>query len=202
MGEPTQRESTLDVTYRPLTADRWNDLETLFGKRGACGGCWCMWWRLKRSEFERQKGEPNREALHALVTSGQVLGLLAYADGAPVGWCAVAPRHSLPALDRSRILKRVDDQPVWSVNCFFVARPYRRRGLTVALLQAAVAHAAEAGAQVIEGYPIAPRNPDMPDVFAWTGMLSTFQRAGFVEVARRSETRPIMRYAVDWWRHR
>jgi GNAT superfamily N-acetyltransferase len=202
MGGSTSGESTQDISYHPLTAERWADLETLFGKRGACGGCWCMWWRLKRSDFDRQKGEVNREALHGLVSDGQVPGILAYVDGAPVGWCAVAPRDTLPALDRSRILKRIDDQPVWSVNCFFVARPYRRRGMTVGLLRAAVAYAAEEGAQIVEGYPVVPRNPSMPDVFAWTGMLSAFQQAGFVEVARRSETRPIVRYAVDWWRHR
>jgi hypothetical protein len=74
--------------------------------------------------------------------------------------------------------------------------------MTVGLLRAAVAYAVEEGAQIVEGYPVVPRNPSMPDVFAWTGMLSAFQQAGFVEVARRSETRPIVRYAVDWWRHR
>lgn len=195
-GEPAQEASMLDVAYQPLTAERWVDLETLFGKRGACGGCWCMWWRLKRSDFNRQKGEANREALHSLVAGGQVPGILSFVDDVPVGWCGIAPRATLPALDRSRILKRVDDQPVWSVNCFFVARPFRRRGLTAGLLRAAVAYAATEAAQIVEGYPVMPRNPAMPDVFAWTGMLSAFQQTGFVEVARRSETRPIVRYAI------
>jgi GNAT superfamily N-acetyltransferase len=202
MNKHTTIEEATRISYLPVTAGRWDDLETLFGARGACGGCWCMWWRLKRSDFEQQKGEANREALHALVSAGHVPGILAYVDGVPVGWCAIAPRDALLALDRSRILKRVDDQPVWSVNCFYVARRYRRRGMTVGLLRAAVSFAAERGAQIVEGYPVAPRNPTMPDVFAWTGMLSTFQQAGFVEVARRSETRPIVRYSVDWWRHR
>lgn len=194
MHEP--QDSPLDIGYRPLTPERWDDLQLLFGPRGACGGCWCMWWRLKRTDFDRQKGEVNREALRTLVAAGQTLGILAYVDGVPVGWCGIAPRETLPALDRSRILERVDDRPVWSVNCFFVARAYRRRGMTVGLLRAAIAYAAAQGAQIVEGYPVAPRSPTMPDVFAWTGMLSAFQQAGFVEVARRSETRPIMRYAI------
>ena len=182
--------------YRPLTPDRWDDLAALFGPRGACGGCWCMVWRLTRAEFERQKGGANREELHALVETGPAPGVLAYVDGAARGWCGIAPRETLPALSRSRILKPVDDLPVWSINCFFVSRPYRRRGLTVGLLRAAVAHAAAGGAHTVEGYPVAPRGAEMPAVFAWTGTLSTFLAAGFVEVARRSETRPIMRYTI------
>jgi GNAT superfamily N-acetyltransferase len=196
MDRGTTAEDAPKVAYHSLTTDRWTDLETLFGVRGACGGCWCMWWRLKRSDFDRQKGEANREALHALVMAGQPLGVLTYVDGVPVGWCGVAPRETLPALDRSRILKRIDDQLVWSVNCFFVARQFRRRGLTAGLLRAAVAYAASEGARMVEGYPVDPHNPAMPDVFAWTGLLSAFEEAGFLEVARRSETRPIMRYTI------
>src|SRR5262245_35279344 len=120
----------------PVTAERWPDIETLFGARGACGGCWCMLWRLTRQEFERQKGETNRRALGALVESGLVPGLLGYAGGRPAAWCAVAPRADYPALERSRILARVDDEPVWSVSCLFVARAYRRQGLTVRMLEA------------------------------------------------------------------
>jgi GNAT superfamily N-acetyltransferase len=196
MDRHTPVEDPPDIAYHPLAPDRWDDLETLFGQRGACGGCWCMWWRSKRSDFDRAKGEGNREAFHALVSARQALGILAYVDGVPVGWCGIAPRETLPALERSRVLKRVDDQPVWSVNCFFVARPFRRRGLTAGLLRAAVAYAAAEGAQLVEGYPVAPRNSTMPDVFAWTGLLSAFEGAGFVEVARRSETRPIVRHTI------
>lgn len=182
--------------FQPVTPDRWPDLERLFGPRGACAGCWCMWWRLKRSEFEQQKGEGNRQAMRQIVESGQVPGILAYADGQPVGWCSVAPREHFPALDRSRILKRVDDEPVWSVACFFVAKPFRGRGITVALLRAAVDYAKGHGARIVEGYPVEPKEGRSPDAFVWTGLASTFRRAGFVEVLRRSETRPIMRISI------
>ena len=186
----------LDLAIHPASADRWADLEALFGERGACGGCWCMTWRLTRSEFERQKGTQNRRALKELVDSGAEPGLLGYLSDQPVAWCAIAPRADYTVLERSRVLKRVDEQPVWSVSCLFVARPYRRRGLTVRMLTAAVRHAARHGATIVEGYPVEPHSANMPAVFAWTGLPSAFRQAGFSEVLRRSPTRPIMRYVI------
>jgi GNAT superfamily N-acetyltransferase len=156
-----------------------------------------MYWRLSRSQFDAQQGELNRISLHALVDSGRKTGILAYDDGNPVGWCSIAPREEFPTLARSRVLKPVDDQPVWSVVCFFVARKERRKGLTVELLKAAVEYAALQGARIVEGYPVAPKEGKSPDVFVYTGLLSAFQKAGFIEVARRSATRPIMRYKIE-----
>src|SRR6185312_8724909 len=150
---------TSELSFHPLTTERWADLETLFGPRGACGGCWCMTWRLTRSEYERNKGESNRLAFRTIVESGVPIGLLAYCEREPVGWCAIAPRESFPTLDRSRILKRIDDEPVWSVVCFFVKRGYRRSGVSTRLLRAAVDFACERGAQIVEGYPVEPRTP-------------------------------------------
>ena len=180
----------------PLTAGRWDDLERLFGARGACGGCWCMAWRLARSAFVSGKGAGNRAALKALASATPSPGVLAYVDGEPAGWCAIAPREAYPVLARSRVLKPVDEAPVWSVSCFFVARAYRRCGLSSLMLRAAVAYAASCGARIVEGYPVAPRSGTLPDVFVWTGLPGTFEAAGFKEVARRSRTRPIMRRRV------
>jgi GNAT superfamily N-acetyltransferase len=168
----------------------------LFGPRGACGGCWCMYWRLPRTQFTAQKGEGTKRAFQHVVESGEIVGLLAYAKGQPVGWCAIAPRENYPVLERSRILKRVDEAPVWSVVCFFVSKEFRGKGMTTALLRGAVDYARQQGARIIEGYPIEPKNPRIPAAFAWTGLASAFRQAGFVEVLRRSETRPIMRYMV------
>ena len=182
----------MTVEFQVLTPDRWADLEALFGPRGACAGCWEMWWRRPRSEFEREKGEGNRAAFRALVESGVVPGILAYVDGQPAGWCAVQPREAYPSLARSRTLQPVDDQPVWSVTCFFVARAHRHQGLTVRLLEQAVAHAAASGARIVEGYPVEPKTGNMPDAWAWNGTAATFRHAGFEEVVRRSPTRPIM----------
>jgi GNAT superfamily N-acetyltransferase len=177
----------------PLTPDRWSDFEELFGARGACGGCWCMWWRRKRSEFEKHKGAGNRRAMKKIVESGEVPGLLAYLDGRPVAWCALAPRETYPVLEGSRVLAPVDSRPVWSVVCLFVARPWRRKGVSAQLLRAAARYAFQHGARIVEGYPVEPKKGTIPDAFAWTGLPSAFQTAGFVEVARRSPTRPIMR---------
>src|SRR5512146_2128211 len=96
------------IRFHAATPDRWHDIEALFGKRGACAGCWCMWWRLSRSEWNRSKGERNRRAFGNLVRSGAEPGVLAYADGKPVGWCAIAPRQDYSALERSRILRPVE----------------------------------------------------------------------------------------------
>jgi GNAT superfamily N-acetyltransferase len=191
----TTRRQTFRFETVPLTAERWPQLEALFGPRGGCAGCWCMWWRVARAEWERQKGQGNREAFRRIVAAGAMPGLLAYAEGRPVGWCALAPRTEYPVLARSRVLKPVDDRPVWSVTCFLVARPWRRRGVNTALLEAAVDFARANGALIVEGYPIdAAKN--QPDAFVFTGLLSAFRRAGFKEILRRSSRRPIMRRLI------
>ena len=192
-----QQKSLAELEFHPLTPDRWSDFEQLFGERGACGGCWCMWWRLKGSEFEQQKGEGNRRAIKAIVDSGEVPGILAYAEDGPVGWCSVAPRDHFSRLGRSRILKPIDDKPVWSIACFFVEKGFRNRGLSVQLIVAAVEYAERHGARVVEGYPVEPKKDRMSPTFVWTGLASAFKKAGFVECARRSETRPIMRFYCE-----
>jgi len=155
-----------------------------------------MWWRLDRKTFDAGKGAKNRRAMKKVVDSGEVPGILIYRGGVPIGWCALAPRERYPRLARSRVLAPVDERPVWSVVCFFVAKPWRRRGITRALLEAAVAWAGEHGARIVEGYPVVARRGAMPDAFAYTGLPGAFERAGFREVARRSETRPIMRREI------
>lgn len=193
---PSAPTALLKIDCHPVTPERWRDVEALFGRRGATGGCWCMWWRLRRAQFNAAKGDGNKQALQRLVESGAVSGLLAYVDDRPVGWCAIAPRNHYPVLERSRVLQRVDDQPIWSVVCFFVSRPFRNKGVTAALLRAALAYAKQQGATVVEGYPVEPKAGRTADVFVYTGVASTFLKAGFVEVLRRSETRPIMRYEI------
>ncbi len=186
----------MQLAFYALTGDRWKDFETLFGERGACGGCWCMWFRLKRSEFEKQKGDRNKKAMKSMVESGNIPGILAYDGKLAVGWCCVAPREHFGALQRSRILKPLDDQPVWSVVCFFTLKNYRNTGITQALLKAAIDYVKKQGGKIVEGYPVEPKKDRMPDVFAYHGLASTFRKVSFVECERRSETRPIMRYYI------
>ncbi len=187
----------LDLKFYPLAPDRWKDLENLFGERGACGGCWCMWWRLPRSQFERQKGNKNKLALKKIIKSGEVPGILAYTGGKPIAWCSVGPRETFPVLERSRTLKRIDDKPVWSIVCLFVAKPERNKGVSIKILRAAVDYAKKNGAKIVEGYPLEPKKGRYPDAFIYTGHVSAFQKAGFVEVHRPSPTRPIMRYFIE-----
>lgn len=187
------RAATPTLTFAALTAERWPDLVRLFGPRGGCAGCWCMVWRLRKAEYERGKGDGNRAAFREIVRAGPPPGILAYANGEAIGWCAVAPRAVYVQLGRSRVLKPIDDEPVWSVSCLFVMRGYRRRGVSVALLRAAAELAARQGAQIVEGYPVEPSSEQMADVFAWTGTVAAFRAAGYDEVARGSPKRPIMR---------
>jgi GNAT superfamily N-acetyltransferase len=183
----------------PLTAARWDDFTALFGTNGACGGCWCMWFRASRPEYRagtRNGGAGNRKAMKQIVAGAAIPpGLLAYDRKTAVGWCALAPRAEYTRLARSRILKPVDDRPVWAVSCFFVAKSHRRRGVTVALLKAADDFAKKHGATLLEGYPVDPGR-DQPDAFAFPGLAGAFEKAGYREVARRSPSRPIMRRMV------
>ena len=151
-----------------------------------------MTWRLTRSAFEQGKGDGNRRAFRRIVNSGAEPGMLAYADGQPVGWCSVAPRGEFSFLERSRVLAPVDDQPVWSITCLFIAKGWRRRGLSTSLIRAACEHARSHGARGVEAYPLALQK-ETPAAFAWTGVASAFQKAGFRVAAQRSPNRPIMR---------
>jgi GNAT superfamily N-acetyltransferase len=130
--------------------------------------------------------------MRSLVDAGEVPGLLAYADGVIAGWCSVAPRSRLPGLQYRQALQAIDDQPVWSIVCFFVAREFRRHGLMSELLRAALRFAREHGASIVEAYPKEVLSVELASGFR--GFVSTLGRAGFVEVARRSSGEPIMRY--------
>ncbi len=185
------------IVFKPATKDLWNDLEELFGTHGAYGGCWCMWWRVKRLEFEKHAGEGNRKALKKIVDSGTVPGILAYFDCRPVAWCSVAPREQFPVLDRSPVLKRFDNKPVWSIVCFFISKPFRRKGLNLILIKGALDYARKKGAKIAESYPLDKESSKNTSTDAFTGFAKTFYRAGFKEVIRRSEKRPILRYYID-----
>jgi GNAT superfamily N-acetyltransferase len=185
-----------NFTFKPLTKETWKAFERLFGPKGACGGCWCMTWRLTKSEYESSKAEGNRKKMHKLAGKGEAIGILAFDEDVAVGWCAVAPREKYVRLEKSRALRPVDAEAVWSVSCFFISKGHRGKGLSVRLLKETISYAASLGAKIIEGYPVEPKNKRMPDVFAWTGIHSSFIKAGFVEAKRHSPSRPIVRFYV------
>ncbi|MFA7418678.1 MAG: GNAT family N-acetyltransferase [Melioribacteraceae bacterium] len=182
------------LTYKPLTTKNWKDFETLFGDRGACGGCWCMAWRLKSSQFEKQKGSGNKKAMRNLVEAKEQIGIIAYVGKIPVGWCSFAPREKYLRLEKSKVLAPIDDVPVWSITCFFMAKEYRKKGISTELLKSVVEFCKKKKVKILEGYPTVPYSNSIPAAFAWTGIPSAFAKAGFVEATRRSKTRPIMRY--------
>lgn len=185
------------IEVHPLTPERWPDFERVIGPNGAMDGCWCMWWRRTGEQYRSGRGEGNKAAMRGIVESGREPGLLAYVNGEPAGWCAVAPRDEYPRVRRSPVVKPIDDQPAWAITCFFTRREYRAQGLGRILLQHAVKFAAEHGAQIVEGYPVAPpEGGRVPATEAFRGLASTFADAGFETVAQRKEARPIMRYVV------
>ncbi len=184
------------LTCKPATPARWKDLEALFEGNGVCRGCWCMWNRLPSAEYRAGYGAGNKKAMKALVKSGKTPGILAYDGKTPVGWAAVGPRPGYRRLDTSRVLKPVDEKPVWSAPCFYTAKEARGKGVTVALLKAAAAHAKRKGAKLVEGYPVDTRGKKAPAAFVWWGLAPAFKKAGFKEVLRRSKNRPIMRKAL------
>ena len=180
----------MKLTIRPLTPDLWPALEDLFGKKkGACNGCWCMYWRIGAA-YRKRPREKNRAAFRRIVRDGPPPGLLAFDGDVAVGWCQLTPRDALPWLDREWRLRRVDDVPVWSLSCFYVRIGYRKRGVTAALIAAAVKAAKRAKAPYLEAYPL---DADKTPSTSSTGYASTFARAGFKTVGCHFPPRPIMR---------
>ncbi len=183
-----------EIKFKPLNTKTWNDFVELFGEHGACGGCWCMSWRLKPSDFKKHKGAGNKRAMKRLVDNKEQIGIIAYLNKKPIGWCAVAPREKSIRLENSKVLAKIDDEKVWSVTCFFIRKEFRRKGLSTELLQAVIDFCRKKKVKILEGYPSVPYNTNIPAAFAWTGIPSAFEKAGFTEAARRSKSRPIMRY--------
>ena len=181
------------LSYKPVTEKNWKDFETLFGAVGACAGCWCMHWKLKRSEFMQSKSEGNKKKQRKIVQSGIKPGILLYKDGEAIGWCAVEPRTAYPVMAKSKVMRPMDEREVWSVSCFFIRKDHRKKGLSVQLLEFVKEYCKKKKAQIIEGYPYDIKKMTAPP-FVWTGLSNAFLKAGFKEVARHSPTRPIMRF--------
>jgi GNAT superfamily N-acetyltransferase len=183
-------ETSIKITVRPLTPDLWHALEDLIGQQGPASRCWCMYWRIG-SAYHKRPAEANKAALCELVNEGTPPGLLAFEGDLAVGWCQLTPRSDLPWMDRTRGLERVDDLPVWCISCFYIRKGFRKKGVTSALIEAALKTAKRAGAPALEAYPL---DAELTPSTSFTGYLSTFRRAGFKIVARRLPPRPIVRY--------
>ncbi len=183
------------VTTKKLTPQLWSNLETLFGSNGACGGCWCMWWRREKgATWDEIRGAANKRACRNLVKKGKAQGIIGYHRGEPVGWCSFGSRLDFPALARARTLKCDDAAHVWSIVCLFIKREYRNRSIGSDLVSAAVDYLVARKAQIIESYPVKPKKGEtIPAAFASTGTVSMYKRLGFKPVGDRKAYRQRMR---------
>jgi GNAT superfamily N-acetyltransferase len=172
------------IRVEDLRPELWPQVEGLFGKNGACGGCWCQAWRIEKGErWDDVKGAEARERLRRGIESGTTFGVLALDGETPIGWCTYGPRTSFPRLECARSLRCEDAGDVWSIPCFFVLRTHRRQGVAGALLDHALRAMADRGATIAEGYPTAPnKDGSYIAAFSWTGTIPLFDRAGFVLV--------------------
>ena len=183
------------LSFEPLAEANWDKFTQLFGVKGACGNCWCMYPRLPKDKFNRGKlEEGNKNTMHEIVRSGKPTGILAFYGDQPIGWCAFAPREDFLKLEKSRVHKRIDDKAVWSIPCTFVDKKFRGQGVSVALLKGVINYARANGIKIIEAYPIIPTQEKLPDSFAWIGLYKSFGKAGFQIVDTTSRSRPMVRF--------
>lgn len=196
-----RRRKAVQLRVLPLTRERWADLEAVFRARGCsqARGCWCMAYRRSGADPVPPRGttraQARRAAFKRLVDAGTPTGLIAYRDQIPVGWISVGPREDYARLQRSPVMRPVDDRPVWSVVCYVVPAAHRGQGVAHALLQGAIAYARKQGARLVEAYPV-DRPGRSADETMWFGPKSMYDRAGFREVARRKPARPVVRLEV------
>jgi GNAT superfamily N-acetyltransferase len=174
----------MKIQIKEMLPELWDDLEQLFGEKGACGGCWCMWWRIEQGEkWQDVKGGEAKKRLRRMIENGRVRGLIAYDGDQPVGWCTFGKRTDFPRLNRARTLQCEDADAISCVPCFYVKNRYRKKGVSTELLKAAVKALANEGVAIVEGYPVKPirsGNKDIPGAFAFTGTISLFKKEGFV----------------------
>ena len=189
---------TGQLTVEPLTRKNWGHFVELFGNKGACGNCWCMYYRLSKTDFvEGKPDDGNKNAMKEIVWNNRPAGILGFYEGLPIAWCAFAPREDFMKLEKSRVHKRIDDMSVWSIPCFFIDKKFRRLGVSVALLKGVISYAGKNGIKIIEAYPTIPTQDKLPDSFAWIGLYKSFERAGFEIVDRTSKNRPMVRFYTD-----
>jgi len=175
----------MKITTADVTPRSWNDIENLFGGNGACGGCWCMSWRIAKGEkWNDVKGAEAKKRFKKLIISGKANGALAYYGDEVVGWCSFDKRIDYLKLDRAPSLKCDDAENVWSIPCFFIKKEFRKKGVAALLLNHAVKALQSNNVKIIEGYPV-KLEKELPAAFVWTGTLSLFENAGFAVVGNK-----------------
>ena len=175
----------MKITTEDVTPDSWKHIEGLFGNNGACGGCWCMSWRLAKNEkWDNIKGAEAKKRFKKLITSGLAHGALAFSGDEVVGWCSFDKRIDYLKLDRAPSLKCEDAENIWSIPCFFIKKGFRGKGVAATLLKHSVNTLKKQGVKIVEGYPI-KLDKELPAAFVWTGTLSLFEKEGFEVVINK-----------------
>jgi predicted GNAT family acetyltransferase len=183
----------------PLTPDLWPPFEKLFGKSGACSGCWCIHWRVPHADYVAMRGDEAKAFFKRRVKKGPPPGVLAFIGDEAVGWLQIGPRADTPEWNSTRRatapLKETDaeDERIWGATCFFIKSSARGQGVMDALVKGGIAFAKANGARILEACPI---DGKAGNVDAYVGLMSVFERAKFKEVARRKSNRPLMRRAL------
>lgn len=181
------------LSFQELTGRNWKQYEELMGEKGGCGNCWCMYFRIPSKDFQENKPHGNKKLMKQLVDKNKPVGLMAFSNKEPVGWLALAPREDYMKIENSRVFKRVDEKPVWSITCFFIKKEYRHKGLSQQLIKGAVDFAKRKKIKILEAYPAIPYAERVPHPFLWVGVLSSFLKNGFTIVKQNSRSRAMVR---------
>jgi GNAT superfamily N-acetyltransferase len=191
----------MTTRIEPLTPELWPAFEDLFGRQGACFGCWCTYFRLPPAARRASTPERNRAVILARFAAGPPPGLLAFDDTCAVGWMQIGPRADVPEWNNAgRVSAPPDpaeaaDPAVWAISCFFVRRAARGRGITHALVAAGIAFARQNGARSLDACPIR-LSKDARGTGMFVGSARVFDRAGFATLIERKPGRPLMRRAL------
>jgi len=188
----------MSVSVEPLTPGLWPAFEDLFGKQGACYGCWCTHFRLPPAVRRGSTNQRNKDYIRARVEVGPPPGLLAMEDGRALGWMQIGPRADVPEWNnKGRVSAPIadgeaQDPAVWAISCFYLRPKARGQGLTHQLVEGGIAHARASGARVLEACPIR-QSKDSRSIGLFVGSARVFEKAGFETVVERKAGRPLMR---------
>jgi len=191
----------MHADIRPLTPDLWPAFEDLFGRQGACYGCWCTYFRLPPAARRTSDRQRNKDHIRARIETGPPPGLLAFHDGAAVGWMQVGPRADVPEWNSPRRVSAPltegdeTDAAVWAISCFFIRGSQRGKGLSHRLVAAGIDFARQGGARLLEACPM-DQSKDSRSVGLFVGSARVFEKAGFARVAERRAGRPLVRLVL------
>jgi GNAT superfamily N-acetyltransferase len=178
----------MKLDFYPVTKDRWTDFEQLFESKGGPHNCWCTVWRVNENKKTIPGKAGKKASMYNRVINDIPIGILAYLENEPIGWCSIAPRETYRKLGGDET-----KEGVWSLVCFFIKIPFRNKGIASQLIDAAIGYAKDNGAKYIEAYPVAPDSPS----YRFMGFVPTFERAGFQFLKAAGTRRNVMIFSIE-----